>query len=418
MKWVLAAVFLMTAQGITLAQGNRIDSQLPDAPELAAPGALAVGVRTIELTHGDRPDVLSGTGARYDRPLRLEVWYPAALAGPSGGETYSDVHLANSDQTVSLHGQAVRDAAPLKSEQPYPLVILSHGFPGNRFLISHFGENLASKGYVVASIDHFESTYENQLGFASTLANRAPDQLFVLDSLETLSAAPSEFLAGIVDVGRSAIIGYSMGGYGALLSAGAGLSETALNLGMAPPEALSGLLAGSEAFSELDDPRLKAVVAIAPWGAQLGLWTPQALGDLERPLLLMGGTLDEISGYEAGIRSVFEGAINAERYLLSFQGAGHNAAAPIPPPIEALSLGGPGSAYEHYADFVWSNTRMNNIAQHFVTAFLDLHLKGEAAMKPYLELDTGGWQEAAGDRDWPGFSPRTTRGLVFEHRKP
>ena len=41
-------------------------------------------------------------------------------------------------------------------------MIISHGYPGNRYLMSHLGENLASKGFVVASIDHRDSTYDDQ----------------------------------------------------------------------------------------------------------------------------------------------------------------------------------------------------------------------------------------------------------------
>ncbi|MET0437929.1 MAG: dienelactone hydrolase [Devosia sp.] len=417
MRWILAIALLATMGGPVLAEGNRIDIQRPDAPELAAPGQYQIGVRTIEVVNESQPDVLSGGDAIYDRPLTLEIWYPADLKGAAPGGDYVEVQMANSDQKITLHGQAVRDAEPLTTEGPYPLVILSHGYPGNRFLIAHFGENLASKGYVVASIDHFESTYENKLGFASTLANRSPDQLFVLDSMASLSAAADGFLSGLVDADNSAIIGYSMGGYGAVISAGAGLAEAAAASGMAPPDALAGLMAGTEAFNGTRDPRLKAVVAVAPWGGHFGLWDDMGLAGIAMPLLMMGGTLDEVSDYENGIRRIYEGATNAERYLLTFQGAGHNAAAPMPPPNEAVA-GGAGSPFEHYADFVWANARMNNVAQHFVTAFLGLYLKGDTAMEPYLALDSADWRETAGDRVWTGFGERTTRGLVFEHAKP
>lgn len=410
MRWRLAMTLLMGLGGAAMAADNRIDTQRPDAPELAAPGPYTTGVRTLDLVHADQPNVLGG--GTYDRPLTVEVWYPADLKGGAPGGDYADVQLANSDKKITLHGQAVRDATPLSTDGPYPLVILSHGFPGNRFLIGHFGENLASKGYVVASVDHFESTYENQLGFASTLANRSPDQLFVLDEM----ARAEGFLAGMVDGENSAIIGYSMGGYGAVLSAGAGLAPAAAQMGMASSEALAGLMAGSDAYADHLDPRVKAVVAVAPWGAQVGLWDEAGLAGVRMPLLVMGGTLDEVSNYEAGIRRIFEGAVNAERSLLTFQGAGHNAAAPMPPPMEATS-GGPGSPFEHYADFVWDNVRMNNVAQHFVTAFLGLHLKGDEAMAPYLDVDGGDWNEPAGDRVWAGFGERTTRGLVFERPK-
>lgn len=411
MRWILAVALLMGLEGVAMAQANRLDWQRPDAPELAAAGSYAIGVRTITLVNEDQPNVLAG--GHYDRALTVEVWYPADLAGGQAGGVYADVQMANSDRTITLHGQAARDAAPLASDGPYPLVILSHGYPGNRFLIAHFGENLASKGSVVASIDHFESTYDNKLGFASTLANRSPDQLFVLDSL----ARAEGFLAGLVDGENSAIIGYSMGGYGAMLSAGAGLAPAAAQSGMAPPAALSDLMAGSDAYAAARDPRLKAVVAIAPWGGHMGLWDATGLGGVTIPLMMMGGTLDEVSDYENGIRRIFDGAVNAERYLLSFQGAGHNAAAPMPAPREAIQ-GGPGSPFEHYADFVWDNARMNNIAQHFVTAFLDVHLKGKTDRVDYLAITSGDWHAPAGDRSWTGFGERTTRGLVFEHRGP
>ncbi len=56
-----------------------------DAPELAPQGAYPVGVRTLDLVHKDQVDILkfdkaSGQAPLYDRPLKVEVWYPATLA--------------------------------------------------------------------------------------------------------------------------------------------------------------------------------------------------------------------------------------------------------------------------------------------------------------------------------------------------
>ncbi|MEZ5791978.1 MAG: hypothetical protein R3D34_14760 [Nitratireductor sp.] len=73
--------------------------------------------------------------------------------------------------------------APLRGPSGgYPLVVISHGYPGNRFLMSHLAENLATKGFVVAAIDHRDSTYDDPAylsgnGFGSTLVNRSLDQL-------------------------------------------------------------------------------------------------------------------------------------------------------------------------------------------------------------------------------------------------
>ena len=164
------------------AQTNRIDAVTPMAPELAAYGASAIGVRTIQATETNRVDILStkegGPSARYDRTLTLEVWYPATLApGQTRGGEYKGVMTRDGVTVVTLHGQAVRDAAPAALAGGYPLVVISHGYPGNRFLLSHLAENLASKGYVVVSADHKDSTYEDQKAFASTLYNRPLDQL-------------------------------------------------------------------------------------------------------------------------------------------------------------------------------------------------------------------------------------------------
>ena len=175
---VLACVSsLVASPGSAVAQTNRIDTVTPSAPELAAYGKYAIGVRTLQATDRNRPDILNtkegGPTARYDRTLTLEVWYPAALA--AGQKPGGDYRAITRDPaiTATLHGQAVRDAAPLTTEAPFPLVIISHGYPGNRYLMSHLAENLASKGFVTVSIDHKDSTYDDQKAFASTLYNRA-----------------------------------------------------------------------------------------------------------------------------------------------------------------------------------------------------------------------------------------------------
>ena len=67
---------------------------------------------------------------------------------------------------------------------------------------------------------------------------------------------------------------------------------------------------------------------------------------------------------------------------------------------------------------------MNNILQHFATAFLDLHLKGDADKAAYLDLvpnaEDGVWSvDDAGkpkpdNTYWNGFPNRTAKGLTLE----
>ena len=432
----IVLVAFLAAVGQALAQQNRIDVVTPMAPEWAAYGATPIGVRTITATDRDRADVLNtkaGAGVtRHDRTLTIEVWYPAVRAAKQlpGGE-YRTVSRDPS-RTVTLLGKAVRDAAPDAAGGGHPLVILSHGYPGNRYLLCHLGENLASKGFVVASIDHPDSTYNDQKGFASTLYNRPYDQLFVLNELDRLSRPEAgSFLAGLVDASRTAIIGYSMGGYGLLNVLGAGLADAAASAANAPPgKLLFERAASNPAYAKRADPRIKAAIALAPWGLPAGTWDADALKAVTTPILFVAGSADDVSGYEKGTRAMFLGTTGTDRYLLTFLNGSHNVAAPMPAPAEAYPYSEALRLFPfmHYADPVWDTVRSNNVLQHFATVFLSIHLKGARDMQPYLDLVPRGMDGVySADRDgsqkpdhtyWKGFKQRTAAGLVLERLLP
>ena len=433
LKAVCVAATLALVAVDVAGQQNRIDVVTPLAPELAAYGTMPVGVRTLTVTDRDRVDVIStqdgSPNARYDRTLTLEVWYPAALtAGQKPGGEY---RVITRDPAVmaTLSGQAVRDAAPLRTGAPYPLVIVSHGYPGNRFLMSHLCENLASKGLVVVSIDHPDSTYDDQKAFASTLYNRPLDQLFVLDEIARQSApGSSSVLAGMVNANRTGIIGYSMGGYGVLNVVGGGFAAANITGSNAPPNRLlAERSAGNPEYRKGIDPRIKAAIAIGPWGMRQGFWDGDGLTGITTPIMFVAGSVDDVSGYEQGTRAIFDGAVDADRYLLTYVNANHNAGAPIPAPAEAYAYSATlrSFPFTHYADPVWDTTRMNNILTHFATAFLDLHLKGENAKRAYLDVvpdakdavysvDREGRPDAR-HTYWKGFKARTAVGLKLEH---
>jgi len=52
-------LFIFLAATVVSAQQNRIDAVTPAAPELAAYGPLDIGVRTIQVTDKNRPDILN-----------------------------------------------------------------------------------------------------------------------------------------------------------------------------------------------------------------------------------------------------------------------------------------------------------------------------------------------------------------------
>jgi hypothetical protein len=54
---------------------------------------------------------------------------------------------------------------------------------------------------------------------------------------------------------------------------------------------------------------------------------------------------------------------------------------------------------------VWDTVRMNNILDHFASAYFDLYLKGDQEKKAYFE-------------GWKGFKRGTSVGLTLEHAAP
>ena len=419
-----------------------------DAPELAGRGSHSVGVRTLELVNPGQVDILNfdqetGKAPLYDRLLTVEIWYPATIPpGKQERTLYQSVLPSRLDArpagvpiAFEVVGKALRDAPPVKDEQ-FPLVVVSHGYPGSRTFLSYLTENLASKGYVVAAIDHTDSVFGAVKGFQSTLLNRAADQIFTMRALEEMSGAADSFLHGLLDASRVAIVGYSMGGYGALASGGAGYSAASGISKSIPAGYFDKWTAGNSAFEGLHRDNLKAIVAIAPWGAQppQSAWDKDGLAGIRIPSLFIDGDQDDVSDFEAGVKPAFEGAVNSDRWMLVYENARHNVGG-NPPPPEALN---DFSTRESFDEPVWRKDRITAINQHFITAFLDLHLKGDETRRGYLDVpvvrsNDGAWPLARGERagadysqgavkeghtHWKGFQRRWAVGLQLHHHAP
>ena len=422
----LSLIFLIPLLSLGQSQLNSfyIGDPLPDAPKLSARGNFKVGVKTIKVVNPHQIDILSSSKEKtvlYDRSLTLEIWYPASLENGEKEEVVYDQVMG--DFTVPIRpiipfkfkGRASRDAATDSSKGPYPLVIVSHGYPGSRLMLSYLTENLASKGYVVVSIDHTDSTFQDATKIISTFLNRSLDDLFVLNEIARLSSDSSSFLMGLVNFDNSGLIGYSMGGFGAINIAGGGYSDQAVKLFTAfsnGNNALEKRKMGNPNYINSFDNRFKAVVAMAPWGMENGIWDAKGLKEVKIPIFFVAGSKDDISGYEKGVKAIYDGAVNAERYLLTYVNARHNIA-PNPPTTEVMAPGLHIDEYLRYADSVWDQRRINNINQHFITAFLGVKLKKNTDYLPYL--DAKGFEK---QDPWEGFLPRTSVGLEFRMDSP
>ena len=440
----LAALLLLTAAPVLAEAPARVAAaaapgpiaSVPpvDAPELARTGAFAVGTRVTDLAYA-APDIAKvaggAAGATAERKLALRLWYPAeGDAAPAARVTYSGTlpPAAPGGQPTpyGYAGIAAESARP-SAKGPFPLVVISHGFSGRATTMAWLGENLASKGYVVAAPDHNDGTYTGPQSLVPALLFRPMDQRAVI---ATVTSDPA--LKPLVDANRIGIVGYSMGGYGALNLAGAGFNPKGVPASFMPGGLLAPHTHGNPGFTAV--PGLKAVAAIAPWGAQssIGAWSSETLAGVRLPLMLLVGDQDDISGYADGVKSIHDAAVNADRSMLVFQNAGHTIGI-MGAPAEAQGV---LQQVEYFEDPVWRKERILAISQHFLTAFLDTHLKGDAAKARYLSpavarSNEGVWQLPPGapsdagystGKDgvtvWPGFQRRWAKGLELHRAKP
>ncbi len=358
----------------------------PDAPTLAAHGPHKVGVKTIQLSDTNR-----------NRNLNIEVWYPAQLAT---NQTEQDTYKTSVGSTlVKIIGQAARNATPETAK--FPLLIVSHGQPGNRFALSYLTEHLASQGFVVAAIDHTHSTYQDlqQETFVSSLVDRPLDILFAMNELpKQLTNADGQ------NVG---LIGYSYGGYSVLNAAGIGLSKSNLqkycteNNNEGPCFVLPYFdpLVAVRGTNISPDPRIKAVFTMAAYGAP---WlAADDLTQFKTPLFIACGENDDIALYKRDSKKIFELSGAKPSYLLTLAAALHNPwVNPAPPETRNNA-----QDYERWSEPVWDKERSNDITKHFASAFFGTHLQHNPDATKFLEPSL------------PGFAARTEIGLKLETKR-
>ena len=370
-----------------------------DAPELARLGQYAVGVRTLSLVERDQPDALafdpgSGSAPKHDRKLIVDLWYPATPAPDARKETYSGSLPSEppaAPATFTVPGIAVRDARPAGGG--YPLVVVSHGYSNATAAMSWLTENLASKGYVVAAIRHDDPPITDASKFPEVILRRPLDIAYVTGMLQESLAAEH-----LIDPSRTALVGYSIGGYGVLTAAGATLDPAGPLTIMVPGKLLMPYVRGAHDSRAITVKALKAVVAISPaGGGALAAWGADGLKDIQAPLLLIAGNQDRTVDYTTGARAIFDGAAHSTRYLLTFKQAGHAIGLNVSP--EAMR----GRLWDQdwFEDPVWRKERVGAISVHFISAFLDRYVKGDTSRAAYLEVRT----PDSDDGVWPPQNP-------------
>lgn len=157
-----------------------------------------VGQRTYVFEDGSR-----------SRKIVTEVWYPTNTIGSVDNES-PFVRIPTTQNAKISNGV-------------YPLILFSHGTGGGRLTVEWFCAGLASKGFIVAAVDHFGNTFDNPIPEAfAKFWERPQDIRFALDQL-----LKSDFAASINSKAVGAA-GFSLGGYTAIALAGAKIDYEAL----------------------------------------------------------------------------------------------------------------------------------------------------------------------------------------------
>jgi predicted dienelactone hydrolase len=414
------------------ANSNVPSSPGVDAPELAELGPYAVGFRTVTFVNKAQPDVentdLTKGVSLIDRKLQVDIWYPASIAKGAKTVVYRGSMWGEPPRppvSFSQSGLAVAKAKPVGRD--HPLVVVSHGYSNNPAVMTWLTENLASKGYVVAAIHHRDPNpyVVSPVSRAAPNFNRPVDIAFATAKL-------SKILGAQIDPSRIALIGYSQGGYGVLTAGGATLDPEGPNVELVAGGWLKKIARGSVGADSVKVHGLQAIVALAPGGGlPKSAWGTEGLAAITAPLFLIQGDADPVVDYTTGALAVFGGAVKADRYLLTYKQAGHSIALnPVPAEMR-------GSVWDMdwFEDPIWRQDRINAINLHFITAFLAVHLRGEADKRAFLDVpvvdsDAGEWKapdgtpwgaySPGGDKVtlWKGFQRRHARGMELRHSPP
>jgi len=149
--------------------------------------------------------------AQHSEALRITVWYPAV-----DGVRETPLPIGPPDQPLFDAGSAAADA-PFASGR-HPVILLSHGFGGSARMIAWFGTALARAGNVVIAVDHPGNNGRDPMTIAGSVLiwERAVDLRMALDTV-----IADKQIKPHLDTQRLGVAGFSLGGFTALVSAGA-----------------------------------------------------------------------------------------------------------------------------------------------------------------------------------------------------
>ncbi|MEV0623091.1 alpha/beta hydrolase [Nonomuraea sp. NPDC050404] len=216
--------------GLSVAPAAQAQAAGPALPKPT--GSKPVGFTNLHLVDKSRPDPWNPEAK--ERELMVSLYYPAKKAA---GKTVTYMTEQESAAVLKPYDSVdpgaltkVRTHARVNAQATggrLPLVVMSPGFSFPRATLTSLAEDLASRGYLVAAVEH---TYESLAttfpdgrvtsclacvkgqDHAKVAKGRVKDVRFVLDELIDGSWGKR------IDRSRIAMVGHSVGGYAASLA--------------------------------------------------------------------------------------------------------------------------------------------------------------------------------------------------------
>ncbi len=278
---------------------------------LVAGWVVAGAARAADMPVGERhlsamvqSAVLRDAG--HGAGVRVTVWYPAA-----SGAKEKSIDLAQGGQVFFREGASAADGE-FADRKLRPVILLSHGFGGTARMMAWFALPLARAGYLVVAVDHPGNNGQDTM----TAAGAALTWERAADLAAALKAAKADSVIGPhLDNTNVGVAGFSMGGFTALVAAGARVAPARIfafcaadpkdaicqpqkEFALPMPEA-QALLASPEfagaaarAGENYRIPAVRGVLAIAPGMTQA--LVPQSLTKLEMPVAILLGDADAV----------------------------------------------------------------------------------------------------------------------------
>ncbi|MFG3255755.1 alpha/beta hydrolase family protein [Streptomyces sp. NPDC048172] len=368
---LLATVACTSASASPAGSPGSAGSAAPEEkPRLAIPelsGPYAVGRDAQQLVDRSRKDPWVPSAG--PRRLMMSLYYPAREQGERQGKTAP--YMSGKEAELLLKGikkddkidpatvaatrtHARTGAAPARGK--HPLVLLSPGFTLNRATLTHLAEDLASRGYVVASLDHAYESFGTEFPgglvdcvacerveqqpddaaekklLAKAARGRAADMSFALDKLLGPGGKGAGRYASMIDPKRIGAAGHSLGG-------------------------------NASAYALGSDPRIRAAANLDGT-----FFAPVPRAALGRPVLMFGTEAGHRPGSKDETWPRDWSRLKGWKKWLTVKDAGHFSFNDLPVLAGQLGYTDPEAPL--------SGKRSGEINTGYVGAFFEQHLKG------------------------------------------